>query len=291
MDLQIFQVFLLLFTGCSGVLINSTDQTIIEKPVGGSVMLDCQFNIAPEDTGPLEIEWTRLSHGGTSDSEIIVYSAGQVYDDYSPPLKNRVYFSSENPRIGDGSINLQRLTLSDSGTYKCQVKKVPGIHSIKTTLRVLHPPSKPLCYTQGTTEVSKTVVLHCEVEKGASPIFYIWQKTTGSKTLPSSAGSAGIAAGKVNILQASESDSGTYHCTARNRVGVEECFLEVQITHPFMVEKISAAVVSVLLVLGVIAFIIYCQCKSKKEVVEEDTANDILEDASPPKHRRQLRHR
>ena len=285
MDLQIFQIFHLLFTGCSGVLINSTDKTIIEKPVGGSVTLDCQFNIAPEDTGPLEIEWTRS--GATSDLEIIVYSNGQVYDDYYPLVKNRVYFISVDPRIGDGSINLQLLTPSDSGTYKCQVKKVPGIHSIKTTLRVLHPPSKPVCYTQGTAEVSKNVVLHCKVEKGASPIFYFWQKTSGSKTLPSSARSAGIAAGKVHISQASESDSGTYHCTARNRVGVEECFLEVKITHPSMVEKISAAVVSVLLVLGVVAFITYCRCKSKKEILEDDTPNDILEDASPPEHRRQ----
>lgn len=285
MNLQIFQVLLLLITECGSVIINSTDKMLIEKPVGATVKMPCRFTLAPEDIGPLEIEWTRFSHGQTPDLEIIVYSSGQVFDHYYAPLKNRVYFSSSDPRTGDGSIDLQQLNPSDSGTYKCQVKKAPGIKSIKFILQVLLPPSKPLCSTKGTTEVGKDVILHCKAEKGASPIDYIWQRTTGSKTLPSSALLV-PAAGKVQIIQASEIDSGTYRCTARNRVGVEECFLELQITHPSMAAIISATVVSVVLGLGVITFIIYCWCKSKGDVVEEDTPKDIREDASPPKCRK-----
>lgn len=287
MDWQIFQVLAMLTGTCTSVLINTTEKTVWEKAVGGSATLYCQFTLASEDVGPLEIEWTRLSTGEREDSVIIVYSGGLIYDDYYGPLKDRVYFVSPDPRKGDGSINLLRLTPSDSGTYRCQVKKVPGIHRITVILRVLHAPSKPSCYAKGTAEVGGNLVLQCKALEGAIPIDYSWQRTTEPYTLPPSA-HLDIVAGTLNIPEAKESDSGTYHCNARNRVGIEECFLEVQISPPSMAGMISGSVVGIIMVLSVIASIVYCCCKRAREMADEgnDGGNDIQEDASPPRRRK-----
>ncbi|XP_041933372.1 coxsackievirus and adenovirus receptor homolog [Alosa sapidissima] len=264
-------------------MINSTDKKLEEKAVGGSAILECHFTLAPDDIGPLEVEWTRLSNAGLQeDPVIIVFTAGQIYDNYYVPLKDRVHFISMDPRKGDASVKLLRLTPSDSGTYKCQVKKVPGIQKIAVILRVMHAPSKPSCHTKGTAEVGGNVVLHCNALEGAIPIDYNWQRATGPYTLPSSA-RLDVVAGRLHIPGAKESDSGTYHCIARNRVGIEECFLELRIIPPSMVGMISGAVVSIFLVLAVVIFIVYRCCKCKKDMVE---ANDIREDASPPKHRK-----
>ena len=270
----------------SAVWINSTDKKLLEKAVGGSATLDCQFTLAPDDFGNLEIEWTRLSKPGlTPDSEIIVYSAGQIYDHYYEPLKDRVHFTSMDPRSGDGSINLLLLTPSDSGTYRCQVKKVPGIQRITTILRVMQAPSKPSCHLKGTAEVGGNVVLHCNAVEGAIPIDYNWQRTTEPYALPSPA-RLDVTAGTFHILGAKETDSGTYQCTARNRVGMENCILDLKIVHPSMVGMISGTVAGILVVLAVITFIVYRRYKCKDDLMEEDTANDIREDASPPKHRK-----
>ncbi|XP_041942523.1 coxsackievirus and adenovirus receptor homolog [Alosa sapidissima] len=283
MDWRIFKVLLMLTVKCTDpVLINSTDKKLLEKAVGGSAILECQFTLAPDDIGPLEIEWTRLS-GLQEDPVIIVFSAGQIYDNYYVPLKDRVHFISTDPRKGDASVKLLRLRPSDSGTYKCQVKKVPGIQRIAVILRVMHAPSNPSCHTKGTAEVGGNVVLHCNAQEGAIPIDYNWQRATGPYTLPSSAHLDAVA-GRLHIPRAKENDSGTYHCIARNRVGIAECFLELRIIPPpSMVGMISGAVVSILLVLAVVIFIVFRCCKCKMDTVE---ANDIREDASPPKHRK-----
>lgn len=42
----------------SGLEITSSVSTSIEKASGQSVRLDCQFTLASEDSGPLDIEWS-----------------------------------------------------------------------------------------------------------------------------------------------------------------------------------------------------------------------------------------
>lgn len=47
-------------------------------------------------------------------------------------------------------------------------------------------PSKPRCYTEGSTHEGKDVVLRCTSDAGSKPMKYSWEKTTGSKVLPAS---------------------------------------------------------------------------------------------------------
>ena len=85
-------------------------------------------------------------------------------------------------------------------------------------LKVLNAPSKPRCYKEVTRAVGETIVLHCGSQEGAIPTTNLWERTTGSKLLPTSA-VMNHAVGRVTIQEACEDDAGTYLCTAVNRVG------------------------------------------------------------------------
>ncbi|KAJ8342935.1 hypothetical protein SKAU_G00328630 [Synaphobranchus kaupii] len=266
-----------------GLEITSVEPTSIEKASGESVKLDCQFSPAPEDYGPLDIEWSLLaSDSQKEDRVIILYSGDRAYEDYYAPMKGRVHFNSADPKDGDASINLTGLKSADSGTFQCKVKKAPGIRSRKIRLTVMVRPSKPRCYAEGPPHVGKDVVLKCQSAEGTSPLKYTWEKTTDSKLLPASAVLDSLT-GTMNVKNASASASGMYRCTATNRVGVEDCFLDLRVTPPPNTAGIIAgAVIGVLLALILIAIILFCCCRARnKKKYENETSYEIREDVPP----------
>ena len=281
-----FQLLILALTA-KGLEINTSTNKILEKAEGENVKLACDFTTAPEDTGNLEIEWSvRSVRHPMETEEVLLYSAGQIYDSLYEPLQGRVYFHSEDPEKGDAAIHLSLLSHQDSGIYKCQVKKVPGIRSIKTVLRVLKRPSKPRCYyTEGAGEFSKTKVLHCQSQEGAAPILYHWARIPPWKLPPTSA-VMDKTAGTLTIQDASESDGGTYKCTVSNRVGVEKCFLELNLPHPPEVEVIVAVVTGIVGIIGIITFITCCIIRHRQHRREPETSNEVVEDASPSTRRK-----
>lgn len=60
---------------CAGLTsaldITSTGPTTIEKASGQSVKLDCHFNLAPEDSGPLDIEWSLLPSDNQKEDKVV----------------------------------------------------------------------------------------------------------------------------------------------------------------------------------------------------------------------------
>lgn len=55
----------------SGLEITTPEQTGIEKASGQSVKLDCQFTLAPEDTGPLDIEWSLMPSDNQKEDKVV----------------------------------------------------------------------------------------------------------------------------------------------------------------------------------------------------------------------------
>uniref|UniRef100_H3CFN9 CXADR Ig-like cell adhesion molecule n=1 Tax=Tetraodon nigroviridis TaxID=99883 RepID=H3CFN9_TETNG len=216
-----------------GLDITTTGPSSIEKASGQSVKLECQFTLAPEDTGPLDIEWSLMaSDNQQEDKVVILYSGDRAYEDYYEPMRGRVHFNSADPKTGDASINLTGLKSSDSGTYQCKVKKAPGIRSRKMLLIVMVKivkPSKPRCYADGPTEEGKDIVLKCSSSDGTQPMKYFWEKTSDNKLLPASSLMDPVS-GTINVKNASASASGTYICTAKNSVGSEQCVLHLNVT-------------------------------------------------------------
>ncbi|KAL0994392.1 hypothetical protein UPYG_G00121600 [Umbra pygmaea] len=291
MDFTISHLFCALITLIAVVAraleITSQGSTSIEMASGQSVMLDCQFTLATEDSGPLDIEWSLLaSDNQKEDKVVILYSGDRAYEDYYPAVKGRVHFNSADPKNGDASINLTMLKSSDTGTYQCKVKKAPGIRSRKMLLTVMVKPSRPRCYAEGPTQEGKDVVLRCVSVEGTSPLQYTWEKTSDTKLLPASA-MLDTAGGTMNIRNASNSYSGTYRCTAKNRVGMEECVLQLSITPPPNTAGIIAgAIIAVLLALIIIAIILFCCCRARhRKKYEKEISYEIREDVPPPKSR------
>ncbi|XP_026862845.2 coxsackievirus and adenovirus receptor homolog [Electrophorus electricus] len=281
-------IFMIVISGAvHGLQITSTGPTSIEMASGGSVKLDCQFSLATQDAGPLDIEWSlQPSDNQREEKVIILYSGDRAYDDYYPALKGRVHFNSSDPKKGDASINLLTLQASDTGTYQCKVKKAPGIGSRKVLLTVMVRPSTPKCSTEGSTYIGDNVVLKCKSSDGTSPLQYIWDRISGNKLLPATA-VTDPASGTISMRNASEAISGTYRCTAKNRVGTDECVLQLKvIQQPNTAGIIAGSVIGVLLLLLLIALILFCCCRARhRKKYEKEISYEIREDVPPPKSR------
>ncbi|KAJ8368338.1 hypothetical protein SKAU_G00083660 [Synaphobranchus kaupii] len=269
-----------------GLEMTSTGPRSIEKASGDSVNLDCDFTLAPEDSGHLDIEWTLMASDNQNlDKVIILYSGGRVYEDYYPAVKGRMHFSSVDPKDGNASVNMTQLEISDTGTYQCKVKKAPGIGSRKIFLSVMVRPSKPRCFKEGLSQEGKDLVLRCLSSEGTNPLQYTWEKTSDGKLLPTSAVLDAVS-GTMTMKNVSASTSGAYRCTAKNRVGAEECVLHLRIApSPNMAGIIAGAVIGVLLSLVFIAIILFCCCRARNKKYEKETAYEIREDVPPPRSR------
>ncbi|XP_027014271.1 coxsackievirus and adenovirus receptor homolog [Tachysurus fulvidraco] len=291
MDLRISSIVYLcaifLKGSVCGLQISSSGPASVEKASGDTVTLGCAFTLSPQDTGPLDIEWSlQPSDNQLEEKVIILYSGDRAYENYYPPLKNRVHFNSPDPKNGDASITVTSLIASDTGTYQCKVKKAPGLGSKKVLLTVMVRPSKPRCSIEGSPYFGNQVVLRCKSTDGTSPMQYAWEKTTDNKLLPANA-VLDAAAGTVTIRNATAAVSGGYRCTAQNRVGAEQCVLTLTVTAPpNTAGVIAGSVIGVLLFLILLALLLFCCCRARqKKKYEKEISYEIREDVPAPKSR------
>ncbi|XP_017907456.1 PREDICTED: coxsackievirus and adenovirus receptor isoform X2 [Capra hircus] len=265
----------------------TTPEQMIEKAKGETAYLPCKFTLGPEDQGPLDIEWL-LSPADNQkvDQVIILYSGDKIYDDYYQDLKGRVHFTSNDLKSGDASINVTNLQLSDIGTYQCKVKKAPGVGNKKIQLTVLVKPSGTRCYIDGSEEIGNDFKLKCEPKEGSLPLRYEWQKLSDSQKLPAS-WLPEMTSSVISVKNASAEYSGTYSCTVRNRVGSDQCLLHLDVVPPSnRAGTVAGAVIGTLLALVLIALIVFCcHKKRREEKYEKEVHHDIREDVPPPKSR------
>lgn len=155
------------------------------------------------------LEWKKLSCS-LFIFQVLSYSEGQVHRHGDPGVSARFRFAG-NPTQGDASIEVSAVRGSDTGTYRCKVKKAPGVDARKVTLVVLGeghalqfniettkeqkqqqtllptvPPSAPECWVDAPEEQGGSVSLGCKSFQGSAPISYRWSRETGG-SMPSSA--------------------------------------------------------------------------------------------------------
>ncbi|XP_053165135.1 coxsackievirus and adenovirus receptor isoform X3 [Hemicordylus capensis] len=260
----------------------SREQTMETKAQGEKVNLLCIFTVDSGDVGPLDIEWVIVQPNG--EEIVIMYNADRVYDSYG--MSGRVQFVNQNPAAGDGSIEILNLQPTDTGTYQCKVKKLPGFQIHRVQLTVLAKPSKTKCSVHGSQEIGSDVTLKCISQEGSPIINYEWKKTTGTEELPTTSLLNGDT-GDLLLKNASQAYSGTYRCTASNKVGHDDCFLLLNVTPPTnRAGTIAGAIIGTLLGLLLLAFFIFCCCKKQREKkYEKEVHHDIREDVPPPKSR------
>ncbi|KAL6038856.1 hypothetical protein STEG23_032587 [Scotinomys teguina] len=245
------------------VSITTPGQTFQEAQ-GETVHLPCMFTLNPDDQGPLDIEWIRLS--GSNEERyhvIILYAIDKIYSDFNYDLKGRVNFTSNDIVSGDASIKIRNVRPSDSGTYQCKVKKAPGV--AKTTIQLtvvefignvsITTPEQTVQETQG-----ETVHLPCIfnfISKDQGPLDIEWFRLSGPNNevvdhvvilysadkvgdnFPDLRGrvhftSNDIRSGdaSISITNVQLSDAGTYQCRVKTNPGIANRNIQLAVTSP-----------------------------------------------------------
>ncbi|XP_068186566.1 immunoglobulin superfamily member 11 isoform X2 [Antennarius striatus] len=193
---------------------------------GDYVVLPCSF-FTSSPLSRLNIIWTLAPFSSPEvPTQVIVYDHGQVIED--PALTGRVGFTGV-PWSADIFLNDTRV--SDAGIYRCLVNNPPetassGINELE--LRVLTPPSLPLCQWDGDADAGGSVTLSCSVEEGVPTPEIHWEKLDPEKiALPINM--EGDLTGSIQIANVSSQTSGLYRCSATNVLGTENCYVSLSI--------------------------------------------------------------
>eukprot|EP00062_Callorhinchus_milii_P012745 gi/632960275/ref/XP_007896099.1/ PREDICTED: basement membrane-specific heparan sulfate proteoglycan core protein [Callorhinchus milii] len=132
-------------------------------------------------------------------------------------------------KIVNGSLVIPNLGLQDSGQYICNASNSAGFKEIFIMLDVESPPYATFNNEAVTVRVGEVIRLQC-LAQGTPPLQYQWSKLGGK--LPSR---ARIRDGVLQINLAVISDSDTYSCLVKNKVGESEATATVRVRSPLAV--------------------------------------------------------
>ncbi|KAF7697216.1 immunoglobulin superfamily member 11 [Silurus meridionalis] len=204
-------------------------ESSVEVVRGDFITLPCSF-FTMMPLIRLSIIWTLTPFSDQDHpTQVIVYDQGQVIE--SPSFTGRVAFAN---MPWNADIILNETRVSDAGIYRCLVSNPPdtgdpGIGEL--SLRVLVPPSLPVCMWEGNTDVGGTVTLTCLILEGVPTPQMTWEKLEPDHiTLPISMG--GELMGLVQISNISGQDSGVYRCSVTNTLGTQNCYVNLSVYIP-----------------------------------------------------------
>ncbi|XP_036441373.1 CXADR-like membrane protein [Colossoma macropomum] len=280
MSALVRSLFLVLLSTLSGGA-----QTEMKRVVGDNATLPCHHQFWQSNGQSLDIEWI-LQKPNIKQHVIITFFNNEVYTNVIPA--SRLSFAGDYLN-GDASLLISELQLSDSGEYHCKVKTGGKYHWSQVNLIVLVKPSKPRCWMEGRLLEGSDVRLSCKSADGSDPIHYKWERVLDK----------GKSVGKlpplalidlknpeiVTLRNLTQDSSGVYRCTASNDVGEENCIIEVTMQYVRGIGVVAGAVVGVSFGVLIIILIIWLvfRKKEKKKYEEEETPNEIREDAEAPK--------
>ncbi|NWI48559.1 CXAR protein, partial [Picathartes gymnocephalus] len=156
---------------------------------------------------------------------------------------------------------------------------------------LLVKPAQTKCSIEGPQEIGKDVTLKCLSQEGSPLLSYDWRRVSGTQDLPAIS-MLNKNTGELLLKNASREYSGTYSCVASNRVGTDECSVELNVTPPVNTAGIIiGAIIGTLLGLSVLCSVVFCLCKKHREKkYEKEVHHDIREDVPPPKSRSSTAH-
>ncbi|CAM9316683.1 unnamed protein product [Lampetra planeri] len=258
----------------------------MKKVVGDNATLPCHHQFP--SSNPLDIEWL-LQKPNSKQRVIITFFGDRVYTNEATGSEaSRLSFAGEYLG-GDASLLISDLLLSDSGEYYCKVKTGGKYHWSQVNLIVLVKPSKPMCRMEGKLLEGSNVKLSCRSSDGSDPISYKWERMLDKgKSLGKLPNLALIDLKNpeiVTLRNLTMDSTGVYRCTASNDVGEENCTIEVTMQPTRDVGLAEGIVLGLSLGVLFIILIIWLvfRNKEKKKYEEEETPNEIREDAEAPK--------
>ncbi|XP_071342317.1 hemicentin-1 isoform X2 [Trachinotus anak] len=130
--------------------------------------------------------------------------------------------------LPNGSLQISKASVSDSGTYICVAQNPAGTALGKTKLKVQVPPMISSETQKYVAPVDSSVTLQCQAD-GSPPPSVTWHKD--GQLLRESVRQRVLSSGSLQIAFIQPSDTGRYTCTAANAAGTVnlEMSLTVQI--------------------------------------------------------------
>uniref|UniRef100_H3D2F3 Ig-like domain-containing protein n=1 Tax=Tetraodon nigroviridis TaxID=99883 RepID=H3D2F3_TETNG len=262
-------------------------QIEMKKVVGDNATLPCHHQFPTSES--LDIEWL-LQKPNAKQKVLITFFGERVYTNEAMGSEaSRLSFAGEY-LSGDASLLISDLLLTDSGEYSCKVKSGGKITWNRVNLIVLVKPSKPRCWMDGKLLEGSDVKLSCKSSDGSDPIHYKWERVLDKgKSLGKLPNLALIDLKNpeiVTLRNLTMDSAGVYRCTASNDVGEENCTVEVTMQSDVReVGMVAGVVVGISLAVLIVILIIWLvfRKKEKKKYEEEETPNEIREDAEAPK--------
>ncbi|KAM9847013.1 CXADR-like membrane protein [Aulostomus maculatus] len=267
------------------VVLTTCAQTEMKRVVGDNATLPCHHQFWMGDDPTLDIEWLLLKPNNRK--VVITYFAGRVFDP-NEAERGRVAFAGEYLK-GDASLLISDLSLIDSGEYSCKVKNGAQYHWSTIRLIVLVKPSKPRCWMEGKLLEGGDVKMTCKSTDGSDPIHYKWERVLDKGKYVGKLPPLALIDLKnpeiVKLRNLTKDSTGVYKCTASNDVGEESCIVEVKMHYVRGMGVVAGAVVGVSFGVFLIILIVWLVFRKKemKKYEEEETPNEIREDAEAPK--------
>ncbi|KAM3874417.1 V-set and immunoglobulin domain-containing protein 8a [Diretmus argenteus] len=259
----------------------------IQRAEGESVTLGCTYTPGPLDAGELDIEWSVVSPDTTQKDQLLMsYTGGTKYIHTNHALAKGLDFSAGDPSKGDASLSIALLSPAHRATYKCKVKKPPGVDMRKVSLVVMAKPSVPKCWMEGGELVGEPVSLHCKSAEGSTPLKYMWRREWGG-AIPSAATQNSVT-GELVISNHSQSFAGIYLCEVTNAVGAEHCRIHLRAHKPpnragMIVGIVVGSLLLVIILLIFTCLLLYKLCDRPR--YEKEVSNEIREDVPAPESR------
>ncbi|XP_075996437.1 V-set and immunoglobulin domain-containing protein 8b [Genypterus blacodes] len=263
--------------------VTSDGPQTIKRAQGEKVTLGCTYSPGAEDNGELDIEWLNVSPDMTQKDKLLLsYAGGKTIHYGDAGLSNRLNFIT-NPNLGDASISISDIRLLDTATYQCKVKKMPGVDMRKVTLVVMHRPSVPKCWVEGSEEKNGPVSLRCNSHQGSTPLTYTWRRESGGSIPPPPTAIQDPQTGELLIRNHSDSYVGNYVCEVQNAVGKAQCKYTLHAYNPpNKAGIIAGAVIGALLLLLLLLLLIWlliCCCNKRR--YQKEMHNEIIDDPIP----------
>ncbi|XP_061637161.1 endothelial cell-selective adhesion molecule isoform X1 [Phyllopteryx taeniolatus] len=264
----------------------------MEVVKGQMVVLQAWYSPS-SDISKNTVVWQFLT--GHKPKQVINFSSGEVGHGQNN-FSKRVGFSAAMP-AANLSIFINNTQESDSGIYLCSVV-IPGRSSPAGQMRlnVKVPPSPPACTMSGEPVVEGNVTLSCKSAHGKPVPQYKWTKTAPMQEVFFSPmqkwrpcpqpilvlGFMDERQGTLRLSNLTKSMSGKYICRASNTAGSDSCSINLEVITSSNASMIAVATLgSMVGLVALVLFLIFVL--RRKRDTEEETANEIKEDAQAPK--------
>ncbi|XP_061637162.1 endothelial cell-selective adhesion molecule isoform X2 [Phyllopteryx taeniolatus] len=249
----------------------------MEVVKGQMVVLQAWYSPS-SDISKNTVVWQFLT--GHKPKQVINFSSGEVGHGQNN-FSKRVGFSAAMP-AANLSIFINNTQESDSGIYLCSVV-IPGRSSPAGQMRlnVKVPPSPPACTMSGEPVVEGNVTLSCKSAHGKPVPQYKWTKTAPMQEVFFSP-MQNERQGTLRLSNLTKSMSGKYICRASNTAGSDSCSINLEVITSSNASMIAVATLgSMVGLVALVLFLIFVL--RRKRDTEEETANEIKEDAQAPK--------